>query len=44
MSEDKTFPRTHNGLCCWFLDKADGQYKCAIKGCKRTMKEKNPDD
>ncbi len=29
----------HKGGCCWFLDRTDGKYRCAIKGCDKVMEE-----
>ena len=30
----------HKGGCCWFLDRTDGKYRCAIKGCNKEMEQK----
>jgi len=39
MSESKS----HKGTCCMYLDRKDGKYKCAIKGCNKVL-EKKPDE
>lgn len=34
---------THKGMCCWYLDRKDGKYKCAITGCDK-VKDVKPDE
>ena len=41
MSEQTKPP--HTGKCCWYLDRKDDKYKCALNGCTRVM-ETIPDE